>query len=574
MRPGDLADIRQFRSSERRLKASQLYNTDPSKGEVPKIVFSPPDSEDGTPSNNKRSTAKRTGDPNSFRGQSPDGSPAAKPTTPAGPTVRFQSPDGSSGGSYGGSPGGYGGGFGGRAVNPTAPSPQPYTVNQAAPPVGSQGPPVYPPAGGYSGQPAYPPAAGFAGPPTNPPAGGYAPQPGYPQPNTGPPLVQPLPGSMGAPQLNPPGDFLDPPPPVANTEPLGVVVTTSEGQTGKFMFGAGVNSNAGLIGSIILDEQNFDWQRVPTSWEDFRSGRAFRGAGQKFRIELAPGTQVSRYLINFSEPYLFDTSVGYGMSGYYFQRYYRDWTEQRAGGRTSLMYQFTPDLSGNVSLGGEDIRISAPRITGVPDLDSVLGHTQLYSVKGQLAHDTRDNTFLATQGHYLEADFQYSVGSFQFPRFTSNQRQHILLHERPDGSGRQTLSFYNQFGITGKDTPIYERFYAGGFGTLRGFQFRGASPQINTVEVGGILEELASVEYMFPITADDMLRGVTFVDFGTVEYTDSIHWSNFRVAPGIGFRITIPMISPAPIAFDFAVPVHYAPNDIRQVFSFFIGMGH
>ena len=93
MRPGDLAAIRQFRSSERRLKASQLYNTDPSKGEVPKIVFSPPDSEDGTPSNNKRSTAKRTGDPNSFRGQSPDGSPAAKPTTPAGPTVRFQSPD-------------------------------------------------------------------------------------------------------------------------------------------------------------------------------------------------------------------------------------------------------------------------------------------------------------------------------------------------------------------------------------------------------------------------------------------------------------------------------------------------
>ena len=145
---------------------------------------------------------------------------------------------------------------------------------------------------------------------------------------------------------------------------------------------------------------------------------------------------------------------------------------------------------------------------------------------------------------------------------------------RPDGSGRHTLSFYNQFGISGKDTPIYENFFAGGFGTLRGFQFRGASPMVNTVEVGGVLENLTSVEYMFPITADDMLRGVMFVDFGTVSTNYSMDWNDFRVAPGIGFRVTIPMISMAPIALDFAVPVHNAPTDLKQVFSFFVGVGH
>ena len=353
-----------------------------------------------------------------------------------------------------------------------------------------------------------------------------------------------------------------------------MTIVTQEAQTGKFMFGAGINSNAGLIGSIILDEQNFDWQRLPSSWEDFRSGRAFRGAGQKFRIEAAPGTQVSRYMINFQEPYLFDSPVGFGLSGYYFNRFYRDWTEQRAGGRAALLYQFTPDLSGNIAVQAQDIRISQPRVASVPDLNAVLGHTQLYSVKGQLAHDTRDNTFLATEGHYLEADFEYDVGSFQFPRFTTNARQHILLRERPDSTGRQTLSFYSTFGISGSDTPIYERFFAGGFGTLRGFQFRGASPQINTVEVGGILETINSIEYMFPITADDMLKAVTFVDFGTVSYTDHINWRDFRVAPGFGLRVTIPMISQAPIAFDFAFPVQYAPTDIRQIFSFFVGVGH
>ena len=150
----------------------------------------------------------------------------------------------------------------------------------------------------------------------------------------------------------------------------------------------------------------------------------------------------------------------------------------------------------------------------------------------------------------------------------------MLLKERPDSSGRHTLSFYTTFGISGQDTPIYERFYAGGFGTLRGFQFRGASPQIDTVEVGGILEFINSIEYMFPMTADDMFRAVTFVDFGTVEYTQHIDWRNFRVAPGFGLRVTIPMISAAPIALDFAFPVQYAPTDIRQIFSFFVGVGH
>ncbi len=597
MRPGDWADIRQFRSSERRLKASGLFNVDPSKGETPKIVFSPPDSEDGLASGKKKSTAKRSGDPDSFRGQSPDGvtrppftswpepwqpfnqvpngTPAAAPPAysaapPRVPTIRGQSPDG-----YGA--------YGGTAVNPISPSPQPYTVNQ--PPPTYSGPPPYaapPPAGGYPYNPGYgqgapppngqysQPGYGQAGPPPN---GQYTP-PGYLSGGTGQPQVgTSAPGSsQPEPIIQDPGPLLAGPPTDAPTIPFTVVV--NEAQTGRFMLGAGVNSNAGLVGSIVLDEQNFDWRRVPTSWEDFRSGTAFRGAGEKFRIEAAPGTIVQRYLFNFTEPYLFDTPVSLGLSGFYYNRFFRDWVEQRVGGRTSLGYQFTPDLSGNVALRAEDIRISQPRVPGVPDLDAVLGHTQLYSVKGTLAHDTRDSTFLATEGHYLEMDFEYVVGSFQYPRFMTNARKHFLLRERPDGSGRHTLSFYNQFGISGKDTPIYERFFAGGFSSLRGFQFRGASPQVDTVLVGGDLMNVSSVEYMFPITADDMLRGVTFLDFGTVESTANINWNNVRVAPGLGLRVTIPMISPAPIALDFAVPIHNAPGDLKQVFSFFVGVGH
>ena len=91
------------------------------------------------------------------------------------------------------------------------------------------------------------------------------------------------------------------------------------------------------------------------------------------------------------------------------------------------------------------------------------------------------------------------------------------------------------------------------------------------IHVGGDFELLASAEYMFPITADDMLRAVVFCDTGTVEPSIN-HWNEtYRVAPGFGLRIAIPAMGPAPIALDFAFPVASQESDSKEVFSFFIG---
>jgi outer membrane protein insertion porin family len=82
---------------------------------------------------------------------------------------------------------------------------------------------------------------------------------------------------------------------------------------------------------------------------------------------------------------------------------------------------------------------------------------------------------------------------------------------------------------------------------------------------------LGSLEYMFPLTADEMLRGVAFVDYGTVEQNITIKKENFRVSPGLGLRIAVPMLGPAPLAFDFAVPVSRASTDQTQLLSFYMG---
>jgi len=65
IRPGDIVDIREVRSSERRLKASQLFETDPQSGKEPRVVIRPPDLND-------TGGIAQQPKPGTVRGQSPD----------------------------------------------------------------------------------------------------------------------------------------------------------------------------------------------------------------------------------------------------------------------------------------------------------------------------------------------------------------------------------------------------------------------------------------------------------------------------------------------------------------------
>jgi outer membrane protein insertion porin family len=348
-----------------------------------------------------------------------------------------------------------------------------------------------------------------------------------------------------------------------------VNVNLQEAQTGRFMVGVGVNSDAGVVGQILLDEHNFDWRRWPSSWNDFASGRAFRGDGQRFRLEAAPGTEVQRYLVSFQEPYLWDTPVSLGLSGSYYDRRFLDWDEQRLGGRVAFGYQWVDrDVSASVSYRGENVKITDISIP-IPDLVEMSGDNALHGIGLTVANDTRDSAFFPTEGHYLEFGVEQVVGSFEYPRANITGRQYFMLRERPDHSGRHVLSVSSRLGFTGKDTPVYDNFFAGGFSTLRGFDFRGASPVRSGVQVGGQFMWVNTVEYLFPLTADDMIHGVAFVDFGTVE--ENVTIKNMRVAPGLGLRLTVPAMGPAPIALDFAWGVERAEFDDLQVFSFNIG---
>ncbi len=461
------------------------------------------------------------------------------------------------------------------AAPPAAGQLVPVAAQQRAPaPSGAAAPQPYAPLSPYGAAPSggIPPAAAPApyGAPGSVAGGGAVTGNSLPAPSSpyAPPAVPGVGGYDSPGELFPDGGYFDPNEEPTQTVPVDVYV--EETQTGRIMLGAGVNSNAGLVGNLIIDEQNFDITRLPRSWNDLRNG-AFRGAGQQFRLEAVPGTIFQRYSVIFRDPYLMNTPISFGVSGSFFTRQYRDWFEERLGGQVSLGYQIRPDLTGTIALRGENVNVSNPSTPTPIELTEVLGNNGLYTVRGSLIQDTRDSAFLPTEGHRIELAYEQAFGEFHYPRFDVDLRKHFLTRQRADGSGRHVLTLASNLNVAASDMPIFENNFAGGFSTIRGYQFRGASPRSMGVIVGGRFMFLASAEYMFPITADDMLRGVVFCDTGTVETDVQISSENYRVAPGFGLRITIPALGPAPIALDFAFPVLNAPGDDVQNFSFFVG---
>ena len=105
-------------------------------------------------------------------------------------------------------------------------------------------------------------------------------------------------------------------------------------------------------------------------------------------------------------------------------------------------------------------------------------------------------------------------------------------------------------------------------------EYRGISPRAGPFfdddqRIGGDFRVLTGAEYSFPLYSDTF-RGVFFTDMGTVE--EDFELSHWRASVGIGLRLYITKLSPAPFEFNLAVPIVKNSDDDTQVFSFAIGI--
>jgi outer membrane protein insertion porin family len=356
-----------------------------------------------------------------------------------------------------------------------------------------------------------------------------------------------------------------------------VLIEVDEAQTGSITFGAGVSSDSGLVGAIDISQRNFDIADPPESFGEIVSGRAFRGAGQTFSINLQPGLETSRYSVSFSEPSFLESDFFFSASGFFFEREREDFDEGRYGGQFGFGQRFGDIYTASVNLSGENVSIDSVDRGAPVDVFDVEGDNFLESVGLRISRNTLDNRIQPGKGSIASVSFDSfgMLGSdFEFQRVLG-RFQTFFTVDRDFLDRKTVLSWRLEAGyiFNEEQAPLFERFYAGGSRSLRGFRFRGVGPRgirndngkVGDDPVGGNFLLLTGLQYEFPLLAD-FLRGVVFTDQGTLLEEAGV--DDWRVSVGTGLRVKIPFLGQAPFAIDFALPVLEEDGDETQIISF------
>jgi len=361
-----------------------------------------------------------------------------------------------------------------------------------------------------------------------------------------------------------------------------VEVHVKEGQTGSVMLGAGIGSDSGFMGQLIYDQRNFDISDWPEDFGDFFRGRSFKGGGQSLRIALQPGTEISEYLVSFNEPYFQDKPLSFNVLGSSWERARESYDEDRLKGFFGFDERFEKRYSGQwrkgiglrlEDVGVEDIDPNAPR-----EVKDDEGSNNLLGLRLSMGKENIDNRFNPHRGYRLSTSFEQVTGEHTFGILNGTYTRYRTVYE--DLAERKTVlaTKVHAATILGGDAPIFEKFYAGGMSSLRGFEYRGISTRgalesngipITSVEDGDPIGSdwvfLANTELIVPMVGES-LSWLLFVDSGTI---DSGH---YRASIGTGIQILIPQwFGPVPMRFEIATPLMKDDSDETRAFSFSVG---
>ena len=381
-------------------------------------------------------------------------------------------------------------------------------------------------------------------------------------------------------------DMTDPRPVEVFVEPgegalRDAVVKVKEGPTGAVFFGLGLSSDAGVLGEITIREENFDISNWPSSWRDLAQGGALRGGGQKLLAQLSLGSERRSFLLSFTDPAVGNTAYSAGGKLYSSMVGWEDFDITRTGVGASFGRQLGRHATGRVEVGFE--RISMDNLdSGVPpEIGQDEGSYNKGYVSATYTLDKRDNPLLPSRGYLTSVTAEAAFLDVETVKLIAEAEKHWTLLEQ-EGGRKHIASVRGKAGImdsySGARIPVFERFYAGGIGSLRGFEPWGVSPvePVKGRQVGGQSMLVGSAEYSVPIIRND-LRFAAFLDAGYVKedpWDVFSGWDELRVSPGVGLRWVIPVLGGMPLSLDFAFPVMKEHEDKTRAVHFSLGAGH
>ena len=343
-----------------------------------------------------------------------------------------------------------------------------------------------------------------------------------------------------------------------------MVVTVEEKRTGSFTFGVGYSTVDSVIGFIELTQSNFDLFNFPS----------FVGGGQRFRVRAQYGLQRQDYIISFTEPWLFDQRLLFGIEGFYRNAKYLSsfYDEERFGFNMRLARPILETLTARMVYKFESIGINNVRSFAPPLFKEEAGNRLRSAVELGLTYDTRDSLFLTRKGTKVDVFFELAGGPFlgdtDIYRTGFEARQYFNLPLDMIVQLGATAAVADSYGNSGR-VPLFDRLFTGGNDTVRGFRFRDVGPYTqNGVRIGGSSMLVLNSELTFPVI--NRVRGAVFADSG---YVNSNSWdfgfNNLNAGAGVGLRLDLPI---GPLRLDLGFPILTDEfNDRGMQFHFNVG---
>ncbi len=350
-----------------------------------------------------------------------------------------------------------------------------------------------------------------------------------------------------------------------------LVVDVKEAKTGAFSFGGGYSTVDQVVGFVEIEQKNFDWRNFPY----------FTGAGQDLKVRASIGSISSGYNISFTEPWLFDYPVSFGFDAYR-NKHSKDedvgygYDETVTGADLRLGKELTEYIKGDVTYRYDVIQIANIDTNATADLTSEEGTNAISSVTFGLSYDDRDSVFDPVKGNLLTGSWEVAGGPFggdkDYFKFFGRASHYFPLINGSSLEVRGRVGVADPYGNS-STIPIYERFFAGGAYTIRGYKERAIGPidQATSDPLGGESMVVGNVEYTYPLFS--FLKVAAFYDIGNVwSKVNQIGDGGFKSGVGLGVRIKTPI---GPIMLDYGIPLDKAPGeDTKGSGRFHFSMSH
>ena len=356
---------------------------------------------------------------------------------------------------------------------------------------------------------------------------------------------------------------------VSNRKDL--VVEVKESKTGALSFGGGYSTVDQFVGFVEIEQKNFDWKNFPY----------FTGDGQNLKLRGSLGSVSNAFDLSFTEPWLFDYPVSFGFDAYKRTHSRQEnigygYDEDIMGGDLRLGKELSEYLRADLAYRNDTIKITNITDNATNDLKKEYGSNTISSMQFGLTYDTRDNVFNTTKGDILSGSLESAGGPFggtkDFWKFAGRASHYfpVFLGSALELRGRAGL--VKPYGDSDR-VPIYERYFAGGANTVRGYGERTIGPidQVSKDPLGGESMLIGNVEYLYPVFS--FIKLAAFYDIGNVwSKVNNFASGGLKSGLGLGVRIKSPL---GPIMLDYGIPLNTEPgSDSRGNGKFHFSMSH